>query len=292
MQPDGHAHRRTINFRKSRTGRHFRPADISRRMHADLGSHRHLSARVWDYGVHLGQQAPQWPAIGRRGGCDRPHGRAGDPGAVIAGFDWGARTADIVAALWPDRCKALVSVSGYLIGSQAAGKAPLPPGRRAPVVVSVLFRHRTRAGRLREIPARVLQADLADRLAEMGVQRAHLRPHRAVVRQSGPRSDRDPQLPLATWPRRRARRNTTNWRSGWPKDRLSPCPRSRWRVTRTAPRTGRLLPTPASSRASTCTGSSRVASATTCRKRHRRPSLKPCSMSPHSNRPRTDEPCR
>ena len=47
--------------------------------------------------------------------------------AVLAGFDWGARTAGIVAALWPRRCRALVSVSGYLIGSQAAGKAPLPP---------------------------------------------------------------------------------------------------------------------------------------------------------------------
>src|SRR2546423_818351 len=47
--------------------------------------------------------------------------------AIIAGFDWGARTADILAALWPARCKALVSVSGYLIGSQEAGKVPLPP---------------------------------------------------------------------------------------------------------------------------------------------------------------------
>ena len=47
--------------------------------------------------------------------------------AIIAGFDWGARTADIVAALWPERCKALVSVSGYLIGSQDSGKMPLPP---------------------------------------------------------------------------------------------------------------------------------------------------------------------
>jgi pimeloyl-ACP methyl ester carboxylesterase len=47
--------------------------------------------------------------------------------ATIGGFDWGARTANIVAALWPERCKGLVSVSGYLIGSQAAGKAPLPP---------------------------------------------------------------------------------------------------------------------------------------------------------------------
>src|SRR5580658_3459597 len=47
--------------------------------------------------------------------------------AVIAGFDWGARTADIMAVLFPERCKAIVSVSGYLIGSQEAGKAPLPP---------------------------------------------------------------------------------------------------------------------------------------------------------------------
>jgi pimeloyl-ACP methyl ester carboxylesterase len=47
--------------------------------------------------------------------------------AVVAGFDWGARSADIVAALWPQRCTGLVSVSGYLIGSQAAGKLPLPP---------------------------------------------------------------------------------------------------------------------------------------------------------------------
>ncbi len=47
--------------------------------------------------------------------------------AIIAGFDWGARTADIIAAIFPQRCKALVSVSGYLIGSQQAGQVPLPP---------------------------------------------------------------------------------------------------------------------------------------------------------------------
>lgn len=47
--------------------------------------------------------------------------------ATLAGFDWGARTADIVAALWPERVTALVAVSGYLIGSQQAGKQPLPP---------------------------------------------------------------------------------------------------------------------------------------------------------------------
>jgi pimeloyl-ACP methyl ester carboxylesterase len=47
--------------------------------------------------------------------------------AILAGFDWGARTANIVAALWPERCKAMVSVSGYLIGSQEAGRMPLAP---------------------------------------------------------------------------------------------------------------------------------------------------------------------
>jgi pimeloyl-ACP methyl ester carboxylesterase len=47
--------------------------------------------------------------------------------AIIAGFDWGARTADIMAVLWPERCKAIVPVGGYLIGSPAANKMPLPP---------------------------------------------------------------------------------------------------------------------------------------------------------------------
>jgi pimeloyl-ACP methyl ester carboxylesterase len=47
--------------------------------------------------------------------------------ATIGGFDWGARTANIIAALWPERCNGLVSVSGYLIGNQEAGKVPLPP---------------------------------------------------------------------------------------------------------------------------------------------------------------------
>src|SRR5580693_8439847 len=47
--------------------------------------------------------------------------------AVVAGFDWGARTADVMAVLWPERCKAIVSVSGYLISSPAGNQAPLPP---------------------------------------------------------------------------------------------------------------------------------------------------------------------
>jgi pimeloyl-ACP methyl ester carboxylesterase len=47
--------------------------------------------------------------------------------AILGGYDWGARTVNIMAALWPERCQAMVSVSGYLIGSQAANIKPLPP---------------------------------------------------------------------------------------------------------------------------------------------------------------------
>ncbi|MCB8823357.1 alpha/beta fold hydrolase [Microvirga rosea] len=52
--------------------------------------------------------------------------------ATVAGFDWGARTVNIMAALWPERCTAMVSVSGYLIGSQQANKKPLPPAAELP----------------------------------------------------------------------------------------------------------------------------------------------------------------
>jgi pimeloyl-ACP methyl ester carboxylesterase len=51
----------------------------------------------------------------------------GIPAAIIGGFDWGARTANVVAALWPGQCRALVPVSGYLISGQAAGRAALLP---------------------------------------------------------------------------------------------------------------------------------------------------------------------
>ena len=64
--------------------------------------------------------------------------------AIIGGFDWGARTADIIAARWPERCKALVSVSGYLVGSQKSGRAAAAGGR-TPMVVPVLFRDGSRA---------------------------------------------------------------------------------------------------------------------------------------------------
>lgn len=66
--------------------------------------------------------------------------------AIIGGFDWGARTANVVAALWPERCQAMVSVSGYLIGSQAGNKAPLPP--KAELAWWYQFYFATERGRL------------------------------------------------------------------------------------------------------------------------------------------------
>ena len=102
--------------------------------------------------------------------------------AVLAGSDWGARTADIVAALWPERCSGLVSVSGYLIGSQQAGELPLAPEAELTVVVPVLLRDRARPCRVRALPARVREAHLADRLAAVGLRRRHVRAQRRLPR--------------------------------------------------------------------------------------------------------------
>jgi len=66
--------------------------------------------------------------------------------AVIGGFDWGARTANVVGALWPERCRATVSVSGYLIGNQETGRNPLPP--RAELSWWYQFYFATERGRL------------------------------------------------------------------------------------------------------------------------------------------------
>jgi pimeloyl-ACP methyl ester carboxylesterase len=87
--------------------------------------------------------------------------------AILVGFDWGARTADIVAALWPERCKALVSVSGYLIGSQAGGKAPLPPKAELQWWYQFYFATDPRPGRIREISARFCEAHLGAGFAEV-----------------------------------------------------------------------------------------------------------------------------
>ena len=90
--------------------------------------------------------------------------------AILAGFDWGGRTADIIAALWPQRCKALVAVSGYLIGGREANKLPLPPKVEYQWWYQYYFATDRGGARLREIPERLWQANLADRLAEVGLR--------------------------------------------------------------------------------------------------------------------------
>ena len=175
--------------------------------------------------------------------------------AVLAGFDWGARTADIVAALWPERCKALVSVSGYLIGSQEANKAPLPPQGGARLVVSVLLRHQPRPGRLRELPQGVRQADLADRLAEMAVSTTR---HSSAAPQA---FDNPDHVSIVI--------HNYRWRLGLAEgerqydafeQRLAQAPVIQraddhaWKATRTARRIRSRPRMPSNSQANTCTG--------------------------------------
>ena len=206
--------------------------------------------------------------------------------ATIAGFDWGARTADIVAALWPERCKALVSVSGYLIGSQEAGKTPLPPAAEFQWWYQFYFA--TERGRVGYDKYRhdFREAHLAARFAEMGLRRRHVRPQRGGLRQSGSRRHRDPQLPLAARSGRRRARNTTIWRRA---RRRSGHHRAHDHHGRRRQR--RAAPEPPAYRknspADTSTGSSRAASATICRRKPRKPSPKQSYR-----RPRLEEPTR
>ncbi len=82
--------------------------------------------------------------------------------AIVAGYDWGARTANIMAALWPERCKAMVSVSGYLIGSQEVNRQPLSP--KAELAWWYQFYFATERGRtgLRGQSSRLRKTDLAN----------------------------------------------------------------------------------------------------------------------------------
>ena len=123
--------------------------------------------------------------------------------ATLAGCDWGARTANIVAALWPERCKSMVSVSGYLIGSQEAGKMPLPPAAELQWWYQFYFATERGRIRLRQEPARLCETHLAARLSGVEVRRCDVRSECRVLRQSGPRRHRDPQLPVAACARRR-----------------------------------------------------------------------------------------
>ena len=111
--------------------------------------------------------------------------------AIVAGCDWGARTANIVAALWPERCKAMVSVSGYLIGSHEGDKVPLPPQAEFQWWYQYYFAtDRGRAGyeKYRRDFARLIW-QLAS--PQWKLRRRHVRPQRGGFRQSRSCRDRD-----------------------------------------------------------------------------------------------------
>jgi pimeloyl-ACP methyl ester carboxylesterase len=139
--------------------------------------------------------------------------------AIIAGFDWGARSANVVAALWPHRCRAMVSVSGYLIGNPKANKTPLPPAAELSWWYQFYFATDRGPGRLRPVPPRLREAHLAHRVTEVELRQRDLRTQRRLLQQPRPRRHRDPQLSVAARPSSRGgpvRRNgeTTRGESG------------------------------------------------------------------------------
>ena len=198
--------------------------------------------------------------------------------AIIAGFDWGARTADIIAALWPKRCKGLVSVSGYLIGSQESGKAPLPP--QAEFEWWYQFYFATERGRLGYAKYR---RDFAKLIWQLASPKWHF--DDATFGRSAAAFDNPDHVSIVTtttaggsaWPQ--GSRNTTIWKSGLPKARPSRCQPLPWKAMRMAPRTRPRVPMPRNSRANIRTGSSPAVWGTICPKKLRGLLPKPWSTS-------------
>ncbi len=179
--------------------------------------------------------------------------------AILAGFDWGARTANVIAALWPERCKAMVSVSGYLIGSQESNKMPLPPQAELAWWYQFYFPPRNAAA-----------------LATQNIDATSTSSFGSSRRRSGPSTTRRssaPQRPSITrimsassstitaggsaLPK--ASHATTRWSSGWPKGQPLPCPPSPLKAMPMGHHTRTAAPIAANSPENTSTGSSRVA---------------------------------
>jgi pimeloyl-ACP methyl ester carboxylesterase len=184
--------------------------------------------------------------------------------AVLAGADWGARTADVVAALWPERCSGLVSVSGYLIGSQRAGELPLAPEAERQWWYQYYFAtERGRAGyeRYRREFARLIwrtaspQWDFDDATFERSAAALDNPDHVAIV------------IDNYRWRIGLGDGSTTRWSAAWPRRPSSTCRRSPSKATPTARRIRIPAPTRGSSPARTSTGPSPEASATTCLRR-------------------------
>ena len=122
--------------------------------------------------------------------------------AIIGGFDWGARTANVVAALWPGRCKAMVSVSGYLIGNPAAGQAPLPPPAELPGGISSISPPNAAGPGYDEYRRDFANLIWHTASPEWKFDDATFDRSARVLRQPRSCRHRDPQLPLAARPGR------------------------------------------------------------------------------------------
>ena len=208
------------------------------------------------------------------------------PTAIVAGFDWGARTADVVAALWPERCTGLVAVSGYLIGSQEANKQPLPPSAELAWWYQFYFAtDRGRAGyeRYRRDFARLIWRSASPSGTSTRPRSIEARPP-STTRITSTSSSTTTAGGSAS---STASRATTISRHGWPRPdhRRADDHAGRRRERRAAPRR-RGLPREVH-RPVHAPGHLRVASGTTCPRRHRGPSPTPWSRSiPTERRPR------
>ena len=186
----------------------------------------------------------------------------------------------------------MVSVSGYLIGSQEAGKMPLPP--KAELEWWYQFYFATERGRAGYDKYRREFSKLIWQLAspKWKLRRRHVRSQRRGLRQSGSRRHRDSQLPLAARPGRGRAEIRRSGKAACRNSRSSPCRPSRWKAMPMARRTRSPVPTPRNSRANMSTGSSRAASGTTCRRKPRRPSPKPSSTYRGPDHRRVDDDAR
>ena len=108
--------------------------------------------------------------------------------AVLAGYDWGGRAACIVAALWPERVRGLVTGGGYNVQDIAGSKPAAGPGERVSPLVPVLFPRRARPRRPRTESARTGQAAVEAVVAQLALRRCDLRAHRGILRQPGLRT--------------------------------------------------------------------------------------------------------
>jgi pimeloyl-ACP methyl ester carboxylesterase len=196
--------------------------------------------------------------------------------ATLAGFDWGARTANIVAALRPERMKAQVSVSGYLIGNQEAGKLPLPP--KAELQWWYQFYFATERGRAgyekyrRDFSKLIWQLaspkwNFDDATFDRSAKAFDNPDHVAIVIHNS--------VGVLALPR--AKRDMTISRGSSPRAPSSACRPLPWRATRTARRIPNLPLTPKCLPVNIRTGRSMEALGTTCRRKRRRLLLRPSS---------------